>query len=367
MKKNILVFSNTDRSRVYFRYLNLYNVEFYSEGMDISGFGMAVIDFGSKGEAIAGANTIRSQKSNMPLLVVWDFEKKLPLNLFKNMEGYGVVNIHHYSENSIERLIDDVEATLHPQYPQRKNEMAIVIPVYNEKARMIHVKNFLEKTYSLVQEEFINACIYFVNDGSSDGTEKLIDDMVEEKISQSAYVFKKLILSSKSLGRNTKKAGTYIEAIKSINSDVILFVDADDSFSTSDISRLLNIVNEGYYDMAIGTKDETAKGRPLLRRGISSAKRALTAPLLPRGVYDSQTGLKAVSGNAARYIYPYLNEDSGLAIDLEILYVAKKLGLRVAQVPVDCEDRDGSHINLVRDSMQFLKSMLKIYVRNRRI
>ena len=130
---------------------------------------------------------------------------------------------------------------------------------------------------------------------------------------------------------------------------------------------MINILHDGYWDMVIGTKDDTAEGRSLARRLMSFVKRVLTKPLLPEGVIDSQTGLKAFNSTAASHILPYLHESTGLAIDLEMVHIARKLNFRVLQIPVECIDREGSHIDVVRDSLRFLRSIVHIWAANRSV
>jgi glycosyltransferase involved in cell wall biosynthesis len=166
---------------------------------------------------------------------------------------------------------------------------------------------------------------------------------------------------------NTRKAGTYIEGIRTIDADILLFVDADDSFVIDDIALMINILREGYYDMVVGSKDLTAENRPPLRRLLSFAKRLLTKSMLPKGVYDSQTGLKAMKSTTAKYIIPYLHMNTGLAIDLEILHLARKLDFRVLQIPVTCIDREGSHVDVVKDSIAFLKNIFRIRKNNKKV
>ncbi len=95
--------------------------------------------------------------------------------------------------------------------------------------------------------------------------------------------------------QNTRKAGLFIEGMKNVSSDYYVFVDADNSFRIEDIARLLTIAQEGYYDIVVGTKDLTIEDRGAVRRFMSFGKRNLTRFFLPKGVTDSQTGLKIIN------------------------------------------------------------------------
>jgi len=229
------------------------------------------------------------------------------------------------------------------------------------------VLNFFEKLEVLCNQSFVNATIYFVNDGSKDRTQELVNQIINQFKEDTTTVSNIAFANTHQLTMNTRKAGTYIDGIKSIRADVLLFVDADDSFRIEDMATMINIIREGYYEIVIGTKDLTAENRPPIRKLMSFVKRQLTRSLLPKGVYDSQTGLKAINGTAAKYIFPHLNMSTGLAIDLEILHIAKKYQFRTLQIPVTCIDQEGSHINIVKDSIAFVKNVFFIKNRNKNV
>lgn len=67
---------------------------------------------------------------------------------------------------------------------------------------------------------------------------------------------------------------------------------------------MINVVQQGYYDVVIGTKDMTAENRSLLRSVVSFGKRVISRPFLPTGVVDSQTGLKVMSSVAVKRMFP---------------------------------------------------------------
>jgi glycosyltransferase involved in cell wall biosynthesis len=188
----------------------------------------------------------------------------------------------------------------------------------------------------------------------------LIDKILEYDLKNANCIYDDDTISYNKLEYNTKKAGTYIEAINSIRANIIVFADADDSFEVDDISLMINMLKLGYYDIIVGTKDLTSTNRSIKRKIISFFKRLITKPFLPKGITDSQTGLKAMNWSSAQYILPYLHENMELAIDLEILNIAKKLNFKVLQVPVKCTDREGSHVGVFKDSIKFMKNLTNL-------
>jgi glycosyltransferase involved in cell wall biosynthesis len=280
--------------------------------------------------------------------------------------GYGVTKIIYLRNHSPIDRQAMIQSMIFPNLPTMAQSIAVVLPVYNEEHRFQYVQEGISQIKKLFRDANMNGRIYLIDDGSKDATEKLLTELIQNDIDTVQIVSSHHPIEMKSLRRNTKKAGTLLEAFWSIHADVLVFVDADNSFSIEDISGCIQMMQAGYYDVVFGTKDFTAQSRPLNRKVLSWVKRLLTRPLLPAGVSDAQTGLKAFRRQAIDAISPHLHEELGYALDLEIVYVCKKMKLRVAQVPVTCIDREGSHIRILRDSLQYLRSIVHVFLLHRR-
>lgn len=321
---------------------------------------VGIIDGSSTKNILALAENLRAHNPVLPLLIMRPFGTKDSLEILNNLKGIGQIRFLYWQNKDQQQLLEYTQSLLHPEYPTGRTDIAIILPVYNEESRFGYVRNFTAKLKDLIESAFINVSIYFVNDGSKDRTEEMVKMLSLESEESLPYIERTDFFNYSSLIKNTRKAGTYIEGIRSIQADVLIFADADDSFSIDDIARFINIIRDGYYDMVVGTKDTTAENRSSIRRLMSFCKRLLTKSLLPSGVHDSQTGLKALNSIAARHIIQSLHEETELAIDLEILYLAKVMNFRVLQQPVSCIDREGSHIRIIRDSISFIKNIIKI-------
>jgi dolichyl-phosphate beta-glucosyltransferase len=81
-------------------------------------------------------------------------------------------------------------------------------------------------------------------------------------------------------------------------------------------------------------------------------------------VHDSQCGFKAFSGDVARLLFA-LSEVDGFAFDPEVLVMARILGYRVTEVPVDWTAVDGSSVRPVRDSLITGLALVRIVARRR--
>lgn len=326
-----------------------------------------VIDIRNKKEIIEVANTYRRLEKSLPLLILTDPNINFTPQEIVNIKGSGQVRLFSYTGDSGEKIVELINSIITPEFASEIFRISIVVPIYNEEERFRHVLKFAKKLNKFLEENYRSSKIYFINDGSIDNTEAMASKLIEYIGKNSSYVSDFGFLQLRNLEENTRKAGTYIEGLKNVPGNIIILVDGDDSFLVEDIGKMINILRDGYYDMVAATKDLLAENRPPIRRMLSFCKRIITKPLLPKGVYDSQTGLKGMTGEAAKYLLPHLNVERELAIDLEMLYLCKRMNFRVYQFPVKTIDRDGSHVDIVGDSLKYLKSIYSIVTTRREV
>lgn len=328
---------------------------------------LVIIELHDTKKTIETANKIRENNKSIPLLIIVNFPYSGNKSILKEIKGTGATRILEYRENFKSNILLYSQNLIHPEYPWKKHDIAIIVPVFDEEERFQNIINQTKKLKKLVEESFLNASIYFINDGSKDDTLKLINKLIDATEDEVNFIERSPILSAHNLIANTRKAGTYIEGIKNVDAEYIFFLDGDDSFTMEDLSKMVNILMDGYYDFIVATKDKTAENRPLIRRLLSFSKRILTKRLLPSGVNDSQTGLKGMRSIVAKTLLTNMHIQNGLAADLEMLYLAKKFKFRVLELPVTCYDREGSHVNIIKDSIMFIKAIINIPRQNKGI
>jgi dolichyl-phosphate beta-glucosyltransferase len=78
-----------------------------------------------------------------------------------------------------------------------------------------------------------------------------------------------------------------------------------------------------------------------------------------RGIRDTQCGFKLFRGGVARELFGMATVD-GYGFDLEILYVARRRGYRIVEVPVNWSDQPGSKVRVFRDGLQMLHDLLMV-------
>jgi len=154
-------------------------------------------------------------------------------------------------------------------------------------------------------------------------------------------------------------------ALRSVwsHSDAAIFAYMDVDLST-DLNALLPLLApllSGHSDVAIGTR--LARGARVIRgprrEVISRCYNVLLHAALGTGFSDAQCGFKAIRADAARVLLP-LTSDTGWFFDTELLVLAERAGLRIAEVPVDWIDDTDSRVKLVGTAVADLRGIVRL-------
>jgi len=138
---------------------------------------------------------------------------------------------------------------------------------------------------------------------------------------------------------------------------LIVFTDADGSYGPGEVARVTAALADA--QVVIGSRPAGwATGPPARRLASRLFNRAIQALLgLPFG--DTQCGLKGFRRHAALELFGRARLD-GFAFDVELLFLARRLGLGVIEVSVRAEVRDGSKVQLVVDALGMLRDVLRV-------
>lgn len=242
-----------------------------------------------------------------------------------------------------------------------KPSVTVVIPVYNEQER-IATSLYQIKDY-LSQQDY--ACdVLIIDDGSSDLTTeivKFIDIYGEEIKSQSSGV---LALNAKNRGKGYSIA----KGLTMAQGEIVVFTDADCSTPISEIDKLLAKFEEGY-DVVIGSRNMTTSdvtGRTLVRTILSRMFNLLMRAIAVPSIKDSQCGFKAYRKSVAQEIAKR-QKTFGFCFDVEHLFIAKRLGYRITEVPVIWKHNEGSTLSLINDSIAMFIDLLRIRIIHRNL
>ena len=135
---------------------------------------------------------------------------------------------------------------------------------------------------------------------------------------------------------------------KSTDFDTYCFTDVDLSSKPNYILRLVSQIDRGS-DVAVGSRycAGSKVNRPPLRDLTSRTYNWFLRQTFQDGVRDHQCGLKAFSKNALAKILPLSSEDSWFW-DTEMIVLAKNLGLRVTEVPVEWDEKKYAYTPIPR-------------------
>jgi glycosyltransferase involved in cell wall biosynthesis len=242
---------------------------------------------------------------------------------------------------------------------EKQIELTIVIPAYNEEKniRLGAIDKVLRFTETLSCEWEI----VVVDDGSNDETAGLLSDYAEKNPR-----FRLL------RNRHQGKAATVISGMLSGRGEIILFTDLDQATPISELSKIIPWFEKGY-DIVIGSRSRTRTGAPLLRLVMARGFMILRSVILGlKGITDTQCGFKAFRSEVARQVFSRLKlygtgkTVSGSMVtagfDIEVLYLARRLGWKIKEVPVEWHYVETRRVNPVKDSWEGFLDILQIKI-----
>jgi dolichyl-phosphate beta-glucosyltransferase len=230
--------------------------------------------------------------------------------------------------------------------------ISAVVPVYNEaiclEASLRELAGYLEGRYGADHE------IVAVDDGSRDGSLAMLRDLSRE-------LRLRILENTINLGKGASVRRGMLEAV----GDASFFTDADLSTPLSELERFEPLLAAGNA-VVIGTRKhpdaaiEQSQGALRTWMGLGYTK--LVNSVLGLDLSDYTCGFKLFRRDAAQAIFSRSVID-GWSFDAEILFLAKRLGFKVAEVPVRWIDRPDSKVRLVRDTARSFAELIGIRLR----
>ncbi|MHB9036545.1 MAG: dolichyl-phosphate beta-glucosyltransferase [Armatimonadota bacterium] len=232
-------------------------------------------------------------------------------------------------------------------YDESHPFLSVIIPAYNEESRIVSTLGVVEAYLSSVGKP----CeIIMVDDGSSDVT------LQAARAKGDADGVIRIVTYQPNRGKGyAVRQGVY-----AARGEYIAFSDADLSAPIEQLGKLFDALEQGY-DIAIGSR--AAKGadipihQPFYREFGGKALNRIIQLLAVSGIKDTQCGFKLFRGNVARDIFSkcLLN---GWGFDVEVLYLARRLGFTVAEVPVKWSHMEGSKIHPFRAAVRVIADVI---------
>lgn len=236
-----------------------------------------------------------------------------------------------------------------------KPELSVVIPAYNEADRIETTLNDLMNSDDL---PISNKCeVLVVMDGCTDGTPRIVREIINHNPNATALVF------PKRLG----KGGAIMEALKYTKGDVIAFIDADGSVSTSELCRLIKLADR--YDLVIGSRytdsSKISRKRTVNRTLMSRSFNVLSKLMFRKlwGLKDTQCGVKVFS----RRLLDVIKNDfliTDFAFDINLIYSSLSFGFKVKEIGISWQEKDGSKLSggFGKHSFLMIVSLLRLRI-----
>jgi len=231
-------------------------------------------------------------------------------------------------------------------------DLSIVVPAFNEGWRLPDTLGLLS---AFLATQSYRSEVIVVENGSSDDTAAVVRRLMD------GFPNLRLITLDQAGKGRAVKAGVLASA-----GGAIFQCDADLSTPAAEIPRFLKTIDEGY-DIVVGSREGVGAiryGEPGYRHIMGRAFNKLVQTLAVPDIEDTQCGFKAFAAPVARRLFN-VQTITGWAFNVEILFLARKFGYRVAELPVEWRFNDDTKVRALRDTRRMLADILRIRLNDR--
>jgi len=227
--------------------------------------------------------------------------------------------------------------------------LSIVVPAYNEGKRLADT---CRKISNYFTEHGASFEVIIVDDGSTDNTSQVAKEL------STKYDGVKFLVNKENRGKGYSVRRGILET----KGDYVLFTDADLSTPIEEAAKLLKYLQEGC-DVAIGSRalpgSDVRIHQPFYREYSGRIFNLLMKAVTSLKINDTQCGFKCFGKKAAKDIFSRQALD-GFSFDVEDLYIAKKLGYKVKEVPVVWLNSESTTVSFIKHSIQMFIDLLRI-------
>lgn len=234
----------------------------------------------------------------------------------------------------------------------RRLSISIILPCFNEAKKI--QENVLE-VFDYLKKNFTDFEIITVNDGSSDDTlEKL-----RELKKQNQHIPLRIINRRQNSGKGEAvKIGMLLNRYQ-----VTMFMDADQAIPIYELEKFVKELKKGN-DLVIASR--FVSGLKILKpvlwyRSLMEKVFRLLRMIITNNydIQDTQCGFKVFTREAANKLFPLLTVKR-FSFDVELIFLAKKMGLKIKELPISLQNPQESHIRIINDSWNMFCDLLRI-------
>ena len=224
---------------------------------------------------------------------------------------------------------------------------SVIIPAWNEERRMAAS---LQRVVAFVQQQADPIEVIVVDDGSEDATAAIVEEFAAK------YPFIRLIRNP-----HGGKGAAVKSGVAQGRGRYLVISDTDLAVPIEELPKFLPPVLDGY-DLAIASREAPGARRinePYYRHLMGRVYNLLVRLIAVPGIQDTQCGFKAFRHDVARAIFPYQTID-GWGFDVEILFIARRFGYQIVEVPVTWYYGEKSKINPLKDALRMTRELWRV-------
>jgi len=230
--------------------------------------------------------------------------------------------------------------------------LSVVVPCYNEEQRLPRTVEQIERYLDAKKAPYE---LILVDDGSADGTRQVMD----------AAAARHDGVRVEALPRNRGKGRALAVGVASATGDEILLTDADLSTPIEELDKLQAALSNGA-GVAIGSRalrdSRVEVSQPFYRVLMGKAFNLIVQVVLLPGIWDTQCGFKLFRADVAHEVFAGLSTD-GFGYDPEVLYRARKHGVKIAEVPVVWRNSAPTKVSPISSSLDMLRHVIRVRFR----
>jgi dolichyl-phosphate beta-glucosyltransferase len=234
--------------------------------------------------------------------------------------------------------------------------LSLIIPAYNEAGR---IEPSIDAAFKYLATVKYDVELIIVDDGSKDNTIEVVSKIFENKPQNVAHVTARVIGLGENQGKGAAVRKGMLEAIGKIR----IFTDADFSTPIKEVEKVIPLLERGDCDVVVGSRAVDGrklvkKHQPWYREAMGRFFNVIVQTFVFRGIKDTQCGFKGFTDRAAEKLF-VRQKITGFSFDVEILYLARKAGMRMKEIAIEWYNDERSTVDTA-SSAKALLELLRI-------